>query len=92
MKRSISKAVFTTNQAPGAWSNGARVVKCQSAPGDAHQDGAPATVLGSMGPVAVGGHPPAYAYFVEWDDYPGLPVGIAGWRLRRVENADGGEQ
>ena len=90
MKPRVSKAMFTTAEAPGAWRNGTRVVKCESAPGDAHQDGALATVLGSHGPVALDGRPPAYAYFVEWDDYPGLPVGIAAWRLR-LEDGTGRE-
>ena len=92
MRRRLTRAaVFTTEQAPGAWLNGTRVAKCQSAPGDAHQDGALATVLGSMGPADVDdGHGPSYAYFVEWDDHPGVPVGIAGWRLR-LEGGKGRE-
>ena len=82
VRRGLTKAVFTTAQASGAWPNGSRVAKCRSAPGDAHQDGALATVVGSVGPADVAdGHGPAYAYFVEWDDYRGLPVGIASWRL-----------
>jgi hypothetical protein len=63
-------------QAPGAIPNGTRVQKCNTEPRDDHQDGALATVLGSVGPVNG-----MYGYFVEWDDWPGIPVFIRGNRI-----------
>ncbi len=76
-------AMFTTDQAEGAIPNGTLVAKVNSEEGDTHGDGARAKVLGSIGPVA--GLPDPYAYFVEWLDLPGVPVGIAGHRIRAVE-------
>lgn len=67
----------TVRQADGAWPNGSRVEKRGSLPGDTHQDGAPARVVGSVG---VGG---MLGYFVEWDDAPGYACFVAGVRLRR---------
>ncbi len=55
------------------------VEKTASEPGDAHPDGARGTILGSMGDNDTG-----MAYFVGWDDNPGLPVGIASHRIRKV--------
>ncbi len=72
------RAIYTTNQEPGAILNGTRTEKVTSAVDDAHRDGAQGTVLGSVRP-RIG-----YAYFVEWDDMPGVPVGIAGYRIRPV--------
>jgi hypothetical protein len=57
--------------------NGTRVAKVKSAYGDAHQDGAAATILGSLRDPESG----RIAYFVEWDDLPGLPVAIVDSRL-----------
>lgn len=71
---------FTTDEAPGAWRNGTKVSKVGSVPGDAHQDGARARVLGSIGPTP--GR--LYGYFVEWDDMPDVPTFIAGPRLALV--------
>ena len=79
---------FTSDQAPGAIANGALVEKVNSGPGDAHTDGARATVVGSFGPVSL---PDRYFYFVEWEDYPGLPVGIGGHRIRVPERQNGHE-
>jgi hypothetical protein len=66
---------YTTDEAPGAWRNGSRVIKTNSVPKDAHQDGAPAVVLGSLGDSGF------YGYFVEWEDTPGIPTFVAGDRL-----------
>jgi hypothetical protein len=71
---------FTTDQAPGALSNGTRVMKATEEPGDAHARGALATILGSIGPGMVNGRK-AYGYFVEWDDRPGLPVFVADYKI-----------
>jgi hypothetical protein len=79
---------FTREQAPGAIANGARVVKSLMAPGDTHELGASATVLGSIGPqpepVNVGDRiVPAgsFVYFVAWDDQPALAVSVSSDRI-----------
>ena len=82
------EVVFTTKEAPGALRNGTIVEKVNSEPGDRHQDGAQGTIMGSVGPVDVPGIPTRYAYFVVWDDMPGVPVGIAGHRIRPVAEVD----
>lgn len=60
---------------------GARVIKINSQPDDAHGDGALAHVADILGPDAIGG----FGYFVRWDDIPEVPVFIAGSRLRRLD-------
>ncbi len=65
-----------TGQAPGAIPNGTVIEKVNSAPGDGHLDGSLGRVIGSEA-VAVG-----YAYFIEWNDVPGVPVGVLGQRIR----------
>lgn len=65
------------DEVPGALRNGTRVRKVGSDPDDTHQDGAPATVLGSMSHPAVGA-----GYFVEFDDHPRYAVFVAGHRVR----------
>ena len=79
------EVVFTSKEAPGALRNGTIVEKVNSESGDSHQDGARATAMGSVGPVDIPGVPTRYGYFVVWDDMPGLPVWIAGHRIRPVE-------
>ena len=80
-------ATYTTETAPGAWPNGSRVqlVKMLDESG-LHKVGDCATVLGSMGPAPYLGEGAVFAYFVEWDDTPGLPVLVAnyGGRLALV--------
>jgi hypothetical protein len=63
----------TREEAEGALENGTRVRKIGSRPREGHQDGALATVLGSV--IAPWG--PGYGYFVEWDDRPREAVFIA---------------
>lgn len=76
---------YTTDEAPGAWPNGTRVRKRGSDSTDAHQDGAGAVVVGSIGPMPAGQpYAGTYGYFVSWDDTPGVPALIAGPRLERV--------
>jgi hypothetical protein len=53
------------------------VQKTRTSAGDTHQDGAYATVLGSIGPYLG-----TFGYWVEWYDRPGAPVFIHGDRLR----------
>jgi hypothetical protein len=69
-------AVFTTNHVRHAIANGTRVIKVQSVEGDAHQDGSGAKVIGSLRT------PKGIVYFVEWDDMPSLPVGVAAHRVQ----------
>jgi|SRR5262245_10664884 len=75
---------YTTAHVPGALPNGTRVEKVKGDEGDTHAVGARATVIGSMqAPPNV----PAIGigYFVEWDDMPGVPVFVAGWKLGALE-------
>ena len=73
----MTEFAFTTEQAPGAILNGTVIEKINSKVLDGHPDGSLGKVIGSLGPM-VG----TYAYFVEWDDMPGVPVGIVGSRIR----------
>ncbi len=75
----------------GGIPNGTAVVKVNSKSGDAHVDGDPGVVVGSLGPVGFSeeearkhGAPPGinFGYWVLWDDRPSLPVFIAGHRLK----------
>ena len=83
----------------GRWPRGTRVRKVNTKPGDAHQDGALGTIVGALGPVTgwqraeliielakqgIDGDV-EYFYWVEWDDIPGIPVGIADNRIEPVE-------
>jgi hypothetical protein len=63
---------FSTEQAPGAWPNGSRVIKVTLEPGDRHKIGDLATVVGSLSTHGAFGS--RFAYFVIWDDMPGAPV------------------
>lgn len=80
--------------APGAIPNGTLVEKINSKSEDTHRDGSVGRILGSVGPLdpaqvhqpdlpAV--EPAAYAYMIEWNDIPGIPVFIAGNRLQLHE-------
>jgi hypothetical protein len=71
---------FTTNQAPGAYPNGTRVVKLASDDGDSHKDGDLGTVIGSLLAPKLG-----ICYFIEWDDSPGLPVLAVAAKVKRVD-------
>jgi hypothetical protein len=74
---------YIDEQAAGAWPNGTRVMKTGSDETDKHGDGARATVVGSF---ATGEVIVAFCYFVEWDDMPGLPMGIRCDRLIRIDS------
>ena len=77
--------LFTNKQAPGALANGTSIEKVGSEPGDGHQDGAKGKIVGSIGPVDPSPeYAGRYAYFVEWDDMPGLPVGVSDHRIRPI--------
>lgn len=73
--------LHTRDQAPGAIPNGSRVRKVASDPGDTHQDGALARVLGSIHHPQVG-----FGYFVEWDSHPRAAVFVAGPRVASESN------
>lgn len=76
--------VFHPGEVGGAIPNGTRVMKVGSLPGDTHTDGALATVRSSHGPIKLAGHPRLFGYFVEWDDFKGLPVFIVGNRIQAI--------
>jgi hypothetical protein len=75
-----------TDEAPGALPNGTRIQKTNSGPSDRHQDGDQGTVIGSVGPGIMKeyGPNPHYLYFVVWDDWGKLPIGIADFRIKPV--------
>lgn len=85
-------------QDKGRWPRGTRVRKINTKVGDTHQDGALGTIVGALGPTSpsqraeliielakegVNGDM-EYFYFVEWDDIPGIPVGIADCRIEPI--------
>ena len=69
---------YSTDKAPGAVRNGARVRNTVFAVGDTHAVGDLASVVGSVLRPA---HPARYGYFVVWDDMPDTPVFITGDRV-----------
>lgn len=69
--------MFTRNQVLGAWRNGTRIAKVFCEPGDAHPLGALGTVLGSVAHRETG----ELCYFIEWDDCPGMAVGIVAKKI-----------
>jgi hypothetical protein len=71
----------TRDVAPGAMPNGSRVRKVASEPCDTHQDGALATVLGSMHAPGIG-----FGYFVAFDDHPLFAVFVAGHRCEEAND------
>jgi hypothetical protein len=80
-ERTSFGVAYITDQADGALPNGTRVVKCTFEKGDKHAIGDLATVIGSIR------HPtdPRMFYFVEWDDMPGVPIGVIGTKIRALE-------
>ncbi len=86
------EVAFTSKQAPGAIPNGAVVEKVNSEPGDDHTNGARATVVGSWGPIDDDRLPDRYFYFVEWEDRPGIPVGVSGNRIQVPSRQNGQEE
>lgn len=65
--------MFVTTEAGGAWPNGSTVAKVNSQPDNATENGALATILGSIDVRDQGG-PARFAYFLEWASRPGLPI------------------
>ena len=76
-------AIVIAGQADGAILNGHRVKKSSLGAEDAHQVGALATVISSIGPITLYGESHIF-YFVEWDDMPGLPVGILDNKIEEI--------
>lgn len=71
---------------PDAFRPGERVVKCGTSEGDTHEDGAPATVVFSARSPKTNLEPgEAGLCLVEWDDAPGLIVGVSWHRLERLK-------
>lgn len=66
---------------PGAFPAGTRIQKTGTEPSDAHPDGSPGTVLGSIGNSEIG-----YGYFIRWDDVPEIPVFVAAHRVAPRKN------
>jgi hypothetical protein len=82
----VGRVVFTRKQARGALPNGTLVEKCNSRPLDDHQDGSRGTIVGSLGRESgLMGSYAGHFYFVEWEDHPCIPLGIADYRIRRVD-------
>jgi hypothetical protein len=73
--------VFTTDEAPGCWKNGTRVVKATFERGDGTPLGTMGTVLGSMFTHEAGG---ITTYFIEWDDKPKYAVCVEAQKLKKA--------
>lgn len=71
--------------------DGHRIIKCRWEEGDAHKIGDMGTVVSAIAtPESMRGLPEAtsptgehveHAYFVAWDDLPGVPVGVVDWKI-----------
>lgn len=66
-------------QARDALPAGTRIMKQASEPNDSHENGAGGTVRGSVHDRDV------FAYFIEWDDMPGIVVGTMARKVRAAE-------
>lgn len=71
---------FTRNEASGALRNGTRIVKTNTEKGDAHPDGTPGVVLGSISHPEV--HNGMAFYFIEWEPRPRVAVGTVGFKVQ----------
>ncbi len=72
---------FSKNQAEGAWANGSCVVKDGSDPdGDLTPDGIKGKILGSIKTPDR-----RYAYFVEWDNKPKMPIFCVQEKMRLLK-------
>ena len=77
----LTPAMVERLHAEGGLRNSTRIRKIKSLPGDGHVDGALGRVRGS----AVAAEYHTILYFVEWDDLPGVVVGITAERIEPVE-------
>jgi hypothetical protein len=71
---------FTGDEAPGAWPNGSRVRKA-TPDGEAIPLGARGTVMGSLGPFDAAPMQSPFAYFVEWEGWPGVVFFVRSAKL-----------
>jgi hypothetical protein len=78
------EGLHVRDEAPGALRNGSRVRKVRSEPRDTHQDGALATVLGSIEAPGAGD---GIGYFVAWDDAPRAAVLVGDRRIAPAPDA-----
>ena len=78
------RVAWIPGEAEGAIPNGTRVRKTREDPeGDITPIGTQGVVLASHR-VDIDGV--TYAYFVEWDTTPGVPIGCGDWKIERVDN------
>lgn len=96
---SFTGRMVYVGQDEGEWPKGTRVKKAKSKPGDAHQDGAPGTIVGALGPMPDNKRAESildlysrgiteevlFIYWVVWDGLPGIPVAIVDYRLELLE-------
>jgi hypothetical protein len=77
---------FTRAEAPGAISNGTRIVKVKGDPDDTHALGEGGVVLGSLPMVEdlIAKGYGAHYYFVEWDRHPRMACGVNGVKIRKA--------
>lgn len=73
---------YMPGAADGAIPNDARVVKIMVESSDETPIGTYGKVLSSL--AAPPELPLDFFYFIEWDDKPGVPVGVADWKLARA--------
>ena len=74
------RGCFTREQADGGLPNGTRITKSVFHAGDTFPVGTRGTVLGSIHRGDV------YFYFIEWDPFPRVAVGIMEFRIRPVHS------
>lgn len=77
--------ILASEHAP--WQLGTRVEKTRKEPGDAHEVGSLGTIVGVL-PVTpeqydLSNDIDCHFYFVEWDDLPGIPVGVKANKIRK---------
>lgn len=79
----VKEKGYCTSEAPGApIPKGEIIEKCNSEPGDAHNNGDSGKVVGSIGPIMDEGQL-AYGYFVDFYNF-GQPVFVNGNKIRKV--------
>lgn len=82
---------FTRDQAEGAISNGTRVRKAWSEPGDTTEVGQLGVVLGSirvpprMRDAPLVKQAGEYFYFVEWDERPRVAIGMIAVKIEAIQ-------
>ena len=83
-----NEVIFYDKEAEGAEANGMHVVFVgEQEEGGTHIDGDEGYIRGSMGPMVSDKHPEHaghYFYFVEWDDTPGVTIGIEECKIEEI--------